>query len=264
MKSLVGMLLLLVACPLYVKAELPPLRIALVQAGLVWGDVDANLTAFDKRVNECGRCDLIVFPELFTSGCEMKKGDREKSLQQKNEVALRFDSIVSVMQHWAARTGALVVGSTIYKEDGRYYNRLIAAYPDGRWGYYDKHNCFKKGIFSPGTERLIVNWKGWRLATFICYDLRFPDWSRSNGAYDAALYIANWPQSRAADWQRLLAERAKENAVFVVGVNCVGTAPAGLAYQGGSCIVCPSGNVVARCQDDKEEVLTVEVGGQDF
>lgn len=78
MKSLVGMLLLLVACPLYVKAELPSLRIALVQAGLVWGDVDANLTAFDKRVKECGRCDLIVFPELFTSGCEMKK-EIEKS-----------------------------------------------------------------------------------------------------------------------------------------------------------------------------------------
>lgn len=258
------MFLSLAVFPLPLRADRPSLRVALVQAGLVWGDVEANLQAFDKRVEQCGKCDLMVFPELFTSGCEMRKSDREKSLKQKDEVALRYDSVVAVMQHWAKRTGALVVGSTIYKEHDRYYNRLVAAYPDGQVECYDKHNCFKKGIFSPGTSRLILRWKGWRLATFICYDLRFSDWSSNANIYDAALYVANWPQSRAADWHRLLAERAQENQAYVIGVNCVGADPAGVSYQGGSCVIRPEGTVLARCRDDKEEILIVEIGNQDF
>lgn len=260
----IGIFLLLLLCPLALRAELPPLRVALMQTRLIWGDVEANLQAFDKRIEQCDKCDVIIFPELFTSGCEMKKGDREQSLRQKDDVALHYDSVVAVMQHWAKRTEALVVGSTIYKEQGKYYNRLVAAYPDGRLEYYDKHNCFKKGIFSPGADRLILRWKGWRLATFICYDLRFPGWSCNNGSYDAALYIANWPQSRADDWTRLLIERAKENVAYVIGVNCVGTDPAGLNYLGGSCIVTPSGIVQSRCQDGKEEVLVEEIGSQDL
>lgn len=253
------MAVLLVLCPCLVRSANPPLRVALVQATLAWGDVDANLTAFDHRIEQCGSCDVIVFPELFASGCEMKKTGRAEALQRKDEVAARYDSIRNVMGVWARRTGALVVGSTIYKEGGKYYNRLLAAFPDGTVLHYDKHNCFKKGSFSPGSEQLVLEWKGWRLSTFICYDLRFPEWSRNTDTYDAALYIANWPASRADDWLRLLKERAVENKAYVIGVNCVGTDPAGLTYQGGSCVVSPAGKTVASCTDFQEDIRRVEI-----
>ena len=83
-----------------------------------------------------------------------------------------------------------------YKEEGKYYNRLLAVYPDGKYEYYDKHNCFKKGSFSPGDRHLTLEWKGIRFSTYICYDLRFPEWSRNQGEYDVAIYIANWPEFR--------------------------------------------------------------------
>ena len=107
---------------------------------------------------------------------------------------------------------------------------------------------------------MILSYKGWRLATFICYDLRFPEWSRNDGAYDAALYIANWPESRHEDWERLLRERAMENAAWVVGVNCAGSDPAGLIYRGGSRLVSPSGEVVGRCPDHQEAIRIVMMG----
>ena len=236
------------------------LRVALVQASLAWGDVDANLTRFAGRVAACEGADVIVFPELFVSGCEMRKRDAGEAIDQKERVADRFVEVRDSMILWARRSGALVVGSTIYRSEGKYYNRLLAAYPDGECLYYDKHNCFKRGSFSPGDRRVILSYKGWRLATFICYDLRFPEWSRNDGAYDAALYIANWPEPRHEDWERLLCERAMENAAWIVGVNCAGSDPAGLIYRGGSRLVSPSGEVVGRCPDHQEAIRIVMIG----
>ena len=195
-------------------------RVALVQAHLAWGDVDANLEAFQKRVEKCQGCDMIVFPELFVS---------------------------------------LITGSTIYKEEGKFYNRLLAVFPDGHYEYYDKHNCFKKGSFSPGEKQLVLNWKGHRLATYICYDLRFPDWSRNEGRYDTAIYIANWPESRRDDWNRLLRERAIENQANVIAVNCAGTDLGGIIYAGDSYLLSPEGKIVGECEAYKDDILVVEL-----
>ena len=234
-------------------------RVALVQAELAWGDVTKNLEAFDARIDRCRDCDVILFPELFTVGCEMKRKDTGHTVpfQTKAEVATRFAEVLHRMQAWAARSGALVIGSTVYEEEGRFYNRLLAVYPNGDYRYYDKHNCFKKGGYSPGERQLVLEWKGQRIATYICYDLRFAEWSRNEGQYDVAVYIANWPDSRRTDWNRLLAERATENQAYVIGVNCAGTDPYGIRYAGDSQLVAPDGRVTAQCQPYEEEIMKV-------
>ena len=222
MKYLLAVLILLANMAVQAQTK-ETCRVALVQAHLAWGDVDANLEAFQKRLEKCRGCDMIVFPELFVSGCEMKKKDKEVAVQTKDEIAGYYPVVIEKMKEWAAGSGALIIGSTIYKEEGKFYNRLLAVFPDGHYEYYDKHNCFKKGSFSPGEKQLVLNWKGHRLATYICYDLRFPDWSRNEDRYDTAIYIANWPESRRDDWNRLLRERAIENQANVIAVNCAGT-----------------------------------------
>lgn len=239
--------------------EAAALKVALVQSHFQWGDVKANLSAFDKRVRSCKGCDVIVFPELFASGCEMKRRDKAEAARSKDKIAAHYPAIIRKMQKWARRSQALVIGSTIYKEDGKYYNRLLAAFPDGTYRHYDKHNCFKKGSFSPGNARLTLFWKGHRFSTYICYDLRFPEWSRNNGEYDTAIYIANWPASRANDWNKLLRERAIENKANVIAVNCAGTDLAGIAYKGESCLISPTGEVEAKCGDYKDEIVIAEI-----
>lgn len=234
-------------------------RVALVQAHLAWGNVEANLDAFQKRVDHCNGCDLIVFPELFVSGCEMKKKDKEVAMKTKDEIAAYYPIVVDRMKQWAANANALVIGSTIYKDEGKYYNRLLAVFPDGHYTYYDKHNCFKKGSFSPGDKHLILNWKGRRFATYICYDLRFPEWSHNDDRYDTAIYIANWPESRRDDWNRLLRERAIENKVDVIAVNCAGTDPAGIAYVGDSCLLSPEGEIRGECEAWKDDIKVLNL-----
>lgn len=234
-------------------------RVALVQPHLTWDNVKANLSAFDKRFRECRNCDLIVFPELFTSGCEMKKKDKEQATRSKDKIASYYPAVLKRMQKWAKQSGALIIGSTIYKEKDKYYNRLLAVFPDGQYQYYDKHNCFKKGSFSPGNKQLIFTWHGHRFATYICYDLRFPEWSKNNRQYDTAIYIANWPASRSEDWNKLLHQRATENQVHVIAVNCAGTDPAGIAYAGESCLIAPNGETVAACKDYQEDIVITDL-----
>lgn len=235
------------------------IRVALVQANLVLGNVDENIKAFDSRMLSCKGCDVIVFPELFTSGCEMKAKDKIESKDMKDSVANRYPDVMSKMRKWAKESGGLVIGSTVYKENGKYYNRLLAVSPDGSIKVYDKHNCFKKGSFSPGEGKLVLEWKAVRLATFICYDLRFPEWSRNDNSYDMAVYIANWPLSRSDDWNNLLKERAKENKAYVVAVNCAGEDRNGTVYKGESCVVNPDGVVIEKCEDYKEDIRIVDL-----
>ena len=162
MKCLLTVLILLANMAVQAQTK-ETCRVALVQAHLAWGDVDANLEAFQKRVEKCRGCDMIVFPELFVSGCEMKKKDKEVAVQTKDEIAGYYPTVIEKMKEWAAGSGALIIGSTIYKEEGKFYNRLLAVFPDKHYEYYDKHNCFKKGSFSPGEKQLVLNWKGHRL-----------------------------------------------------------------------------------------------------
>ena len=137
MKVFSSILYLLFTLSLTVKAQ-DSVKVALVQAHLAWGDMDDNLQAFEKRVRLCKGCDMIVFPELFVSGCEMKKKDKEIAVQTKDEIAGYYPVVIEKMKEWAAGSGALIIGSTIYKEEGKFYNRLLAVFPDGHYEYYDK------------------------------------------------------------------------------------------------------------------------------
>ncbi len=234
------------------------LRVALVQSTFAWGDVDRNLVNFEDKIKSIDSCEMIILPELFTSGCDMQKRDKELKIAIKESVASKYNQVIETMQKWAEVSNSVIVGSTIYQESDRFYNRLLAVYPNGRYEYYDKHNCFKMGEFTPGNQHLVINVNGHKFATYICYDLKFPEWSRNNGRYDSAIYIANWPESRAEDWRQILSERAKENNAHVIGVNCVGTDPANITYMGCSSLYAPSGELLSQCETNEEQVLIVK------
>ncbi|MFI3317111.1 MAG: nitrilase-related carbon-nitrogen hydrolase [Rikenellaceae bacterium] len=233
-------------------------RVALVQSAFEWADVQANIDNFGQKVGSIEGCDVVILPELFTSGCDMSRRDKGVKDAEKSNVAAHYDDVVAAMKKWAQQSNAVIIGSTIFKENKLFFNRLIAAYPNGKVLHYDKHNCFKHGSFSPGGEHLVIDVKGHRFATYICYDLRFEEWSRNEGRYQSAIYVANWPSSRAEDWDRLLRERAIENEAYVVGVNCVGVDPAGIQYMGNSSVISPSGELMAACRGDEQEILIVE------
>lgn len=238
------------------------LKVALIQSSLAWGQVDENLNIFEEKTAKCSGCDVILLPEMFVSGCMMTKKSREVAMAEKIQVALRYQDVRQMMQGWAKREDALVIGSTAYEEEGRYYNRLIAAFPDGYFLYYDKRHCFRMGSenehFSAGNQHLVFNFRGAKIAAFICYDLRFPVWCRNVQDYDVALFIANWPESRREVWKTLLKARAIENQAYVAAVNCVGTDTNGLKYVGDSMVVDPRGNVVKSADEWQEEIVIVD------
>lgn len=236
------------------------MKITLIQSSLAWGKVDENLENFDRKVSACGGGDLILLPEMFASGCMMVKKSKEIAMAEKVAVAARYHDIRQMMLRWAASTTALVTGSTVYEENGHYYNRLIVAFPDGHCEYYDKRHCFRMGgeneHFTPGKRQLSVEFRGTKIAFFICYDLRFPVWCRNIEHYDVAVFVANWPASRREVWKTLLKARAIENQSFVAAVNCVGTDKNGLIYAGDSVILDARGELLASATEYGEESVT--------
>ncbi len=233
-------------------------RVALIQSELAWGNTQKNITHFSKKIKNIDSCDLIILPELFTSGCDMRKVDKQEKIELKDDVASKYTKTIKVMRRWAKGSGAVIVGSVIYKQDDKYYNRLLAVYPSGEFLHYDKHNCFKKGSFTPGSDHLVIEVNSHRYATYICYDLRNGEWSKNDGRYDSAIYIANWPKSRHSDWQQLLKERAIENSAHIIAVNCTGTDFAGKQYVGGSRVVAPNGSTISEATPQKEDIVIVE------
>lgn len=209
------------------------LIVSLVQTSLYWEDPVANRAMLEEKISGIQGSDVIILPELFTTSFT------------NNAVALAEPMNLNTfkwMKQMAAQTGACITGSYIVKEDGKFYNRLLWMQPDGAFQYYDKRHSFRMSDehknYTSGTTQLIVTYKGWKIAPFICYDLRFPVWSRNiNFAYDLALYIANWPESRSHAWNNLLPARAIENISYVAGVNRIGTDGNGLHYSGDSILL---------------------------
>lgn len=238
------------------------MKLALLQSELVWGNVSENLHRFDEKLAKCRDVDLILLPEMFASGSMMVKKSYEVALVEKKAVAFRFGEIQQWMLDWASRLNAVLTGSTVYETGENYYNRLLVAFPDGRREYYDKRHCFRMGgeneHFSSGRRRLVFEFRGVKIAAFICYDLRFPVWCRNTEGYDLAVFVANWPESRKEVWKTLLKARAIENQAFVVGVNCVGTDSNGIRYAGDSVVVDARGNVLKTATEYQEETLVTD------
>ena len=239
------------------------MKIALVQSPLVWGKLQENLQNFDKKMAECEDCDVILLPEMFTSGCMMIKKSAEVAFAAKESVANAYPVVEEKMLAWAKRQHALVMGSTVYRENGKYYNRLIAAFPEGNCRYYDKRHCFRMGgeneHFTPGDRQLTFEFRGVKIAAFICYDLRFPVWCRNTQNYDLAVFVANWPESRREVWKTLLKARAIENQAFVAGVNCVGEDDNGLTYSGDSMVADARGMEIGSTSPGNEAIIRVEL-----
>jgi predicted amidohydrolase len=211
------------------------LHVSLIQSAIVWQSPTANLTHYARLMADLeGATDLIVLPEMFTTGFTMDPAANAETMS---------GPAVQWMTEQAAKTGAVVTGSLVIEEGGKYYNRLIWMRPDGTYATYNKRHLFvmagEHEHYVAGSARLVVNLKGWRVCPMVCYDLRFPVWARNDGAYDLLIYTANWPNKRSYDWNTLLKARAIENQCYVVGVNRVGTDANGHEYNGDSCVIDP-------------------------
>ena len=228
------------------------LRVAICQMDITWGDCEANL----QRVESCicsTEADLFVLPEMFLTGYDCS-----------SEVAVPVDSpYIERLQRLAVESGRAVAGTIAVREEGAIFNRFYLFLPDGRVEHNDKRHLFRMAgedkVFSAGAERVVVEYKGWRILLQVCYDLRFPVWSRQRGdEYDLVIYSAEWAAARIGAWDRLLPARAIENQAFVVGVNRVGDDPA-THYNGHSVVLNPYGEVIARVDDDEEGVVVAEL-----
>jgi predicted amidohydrolase len=232
------------------------MNITLLQTELYWHDPVANRAVLEEQIAALPKpTDLIVLPEMFTTGFTM---DAPAVAEPANLTTLRW------MKQQAAQTGAVVTGSYVVWERGpkgtQYANRLIWMQPDGQYDVYDKRHLFRMAgedtIYTAGQERIIKTWKGWRICPLICYDLRFPVFSRNVSgtdepfAYDLLLYVANWPAVRRNAWNVLLQARAIENLSYVAGVNRVGTDGNGHAYAGDSALITYKGEVLFHQADE--------------
>ena len=227
------------------------LRISLVQADLLWEKPARNRKAFAERLKDLkGKTDLVVLPEMFTTGFTMEAAKYAERMS---------GPTVQWMRRQAEELGAVLTGSLIIREKGYCYNRLVWMRPDGTYSWYDKKHLFtlagEDEHYTPGRRHLFAQIGEWTVLPLICYDLRFPAWSRSKHRYDLLLYVANFPAARSHAWNTLLPARAIENVSYVAGVNRVGTDGKDIYYQGDSSLYDFAGKQIYRCTD-REDIFT--------
>lgn len=231
------------------------MNITLIQTHLHWQDITANLANLEEKIWEIKhKTDLIILPEMFTTGFSMEV---EKLAEVPHLTTFKW------LKQMAAQTDACVIGSYIVKENGNYFNRLIAILPDGHYHQYDKRHLFRMANehqnYTFGTQKTIFEWRNWKICPQICYDLRFPVWSRNiENEYDLLIYVANWPAVRNRAWNVLLPARAIENWCYVAGVNRVGEDGKGLLYSGDSQIADFKGEIL-RYEVDKEAIISYDL-----
>jgi omega-amidase len=242
---------------------MPDLKIALIQADLFWEDRAANLKHFDAllgQINE--KVDLIILPEVFTTAFPV---DPEKFADTIDGPAIKW------LKDKAAELNCTIMGSVLLKISNAYYNTLISMCPDGTFDQYSKRHVFHLGdeadTINPGIERLSIKIDNWKIRPLICYDLRFPVWSKNTYTddefeYDLLIYVANWPASRSYPWKQLLIARAIENQAFVIGLNRVGKDGMGNHYSGDSMLVDPKGQIQKILKSDQEELSIVDISYQ--
>ncbi len=232
------------------------MKVSILQSSLVWENAEQNRANFSRKTDELiGRTDLIVLPEMFTTGFSMRAAELAEPMT---------GPTMTWLADTAKKTGAALVGSFICSDAGQHFNRLVFMRPDGAFDTYDKRHLFglagENEHYAAGKKRLIVEWKGWRICPLICYDLRFPAWSRNsvsnsltreNSPYDLLIYVANWPNRRSHHWKSLLVARSIENQSFTLGVNIFGTDGSGLEYSGDSAVIDFGGQVI--CQISGQE-----------
>ncbi|MDZ7643553.1 MAG: amidohydrolase [Woeseiaceae bacterium] len=225
---------------------MPNLKVSIVQSALHWHDPERNLAGFTKLIaQENAGTDLIVLPEMFTTGFTMHARDYAERMDGRT---------LSWMAREAENSDAALCGSLIIEDDGHYYNRFVLMHPDGNFEHYDKRHCFRLAgeheHYAPGSRLATMTLNGWRIRPMICYDLRFPVWSRNHDDYDLLIYTANWPARRHLAWETLIRARAIENLAYVAAVNRIGTDGNDIPYDGGSSVIDFLGNYVVAPSGD--------------
>lgn len=225
------------------------LSITLVQATLLWEDRAGNLLQLEQKITAIQNPGhLIVLPEMFSTGFSM---DAARLAEEMDGSAIQW------MHKMARSKNCVIAGSLMLKEAGKYYNRLIWMRPDGSYEYYDKRHLFGLGeedkTYTAGKKKLIVDLKGWKICPMICYDLRFPVWSRNTttNLYDILIYTANWPQKRIHHWESLLPARAVENQAYVIGLNRWGADGNEVYHDGKSMVVDMDAAILWKATDEE-------------
>lgn len=236
------------------------MKIALIQTDLIWENAPQNRNNFEAKINSVASdVDLIVLPEMFSTGFSMHPEQLAESMQGET---------VLWLQHLAKAKNLALTGSLIIKEKGNFYNRMVFVFPSGEMQYYDKRHLFSLAgedkVYSAGAKKQIVAHKGWKICLQICYDLRFPVFARNTEDYDLLIYVANWPTTRILAWDTLLKARAIENMCYTIGVNRIGEDGNNHPYPGhsqvidflGKNLIEPSGeNTILTATLDKTEML---------
>ena len=227
------------------------LNIAIIQTDLYWEDKDKNLDKLSGFLNGIeANQDIVLLPEMFTTGFSMNP----KNLAENSE-----GKTLKWMLNEAESRGFAIGGSIIIEENGNFYNRFFFVTPEGKRFHYDKRHLFRMGnenlIYTNGNERVIVEYCGWRIMLNICYDLRFPVWSRNTGDYDLLINVANFPGSRRIVWNTLLSARAIENQCYVAAANRVGTDGMNISYTGDSQILNSRGEIIAQAPQNEETTI---------
>lgn len=245
------------------------LKITIIQSKLHWENRNENLKMFSQKIAAIKeQPDLIVLPEMFTTGFSMNP---EKLFDTMEGETLRW------LRQEAAFKKCVITGSFICKENNNYFNRLIWMRADGSYEYYDKRHLFRMAEedkhYTAGEKKMIVELNGWKICPLICYDLRFPVWSRNKMGerraenvttlnspdYDLLIYVANWPERRAHPWKTLLLARAIENQCYVIGVNRVGEDGNQISYSGDSAVINAKGEIISKIHANEDSMETIEI-----
>ena len=232
------------------------LKIALIQADLVWENPKQNRDNFTKKIEAISEgVDIIILPEMFSAGFTMNASDVAEQMSGET---------VAWMKTMAAKSDAAITGSLVIEENNKYYNRMLFVEPSGAFSIYDKRHTFtlvgEDKVYAAGTEKLIVNYKGWKICPLICYDLRFPVWARNTEDFDVLIYVANWPKPRVSAWDALLKARAIENMCYCIGVNRVGVDGVKSEYSGHSAVYDVLGKRLTAFDpnEEKTEIVTLD------
>lgn len=239
------------------------LNICLLQSDIIWKDIQANLKAFDDKLATIKYpIDLIILPEVFNTGFPV---DPKKYAESLN------GNTINWMRTKSSQLKSIITGSLLVNINGKYYNTLIWMLPDGSFQTYSKRHVFRLGgeadIIKPGSSQLICMLNKWKIKPLICYDLRFPVWSKNTYndnifEYDVLIYIANWPTSRNYSWKHLLIARAIENQSYVIGVNRIGQDEVGNSYSGDSLVIDPKGQIISDIEPNQETFYQIKLSSK--
>lgn len=236
------------------------LNITIVQTNIDGCDAAHNRALLEPRLEALSPTDVIILPETFATGFS---ADPHSCAEPRDGETFRW------MQRMAEQKNCVVCGSILTHDNNQFFNTFVWMQPDGNFKTYNKKHVFTMGaeFLSAGNERVVIDYKGWKIRPFICYDLRFPLWSRNrfadgNYEYDIALYIANWPRSRSEVWKALIPARSIENMVYSIGVNRTGFDQNEVEYIGGSMVCNPMGKAETMAQTTENEIVSCTLSKQ--